>query len=154
MARHGDDSVRLLEHIIEITSADLDVGEVSQRVAGLVTAATKSDVCFVHLVDDELRRVVLAGATPPFDEQVGVVQLALGEGIAGWVAKHAEPAVVPDKWKDNRYRYIPELRGEDFTSMASVPMLVRGRVVGVLNVHSRTPRNYGDGDLVLLTQVA
>jgi two-component system, NarL family, sensor kinase len=149
-----DDSVRLLEHIIEITSADLDVGEVSQRVAGLVTAATRSDVCFVHLVDEELRRLVLTGATPPFDEQVGSVQLALGEGIAGWVARHARPAVVPDKWKDSRYRYIPELRGQDFTSMVSVPMLVRGRVVGVLNVHSRAARDYGDEDLILLTHVA
>ncbi len=149
-----DESLHLLEHIIEVTSADLDVREVSQRVAALVTAATSSDVCFVHLVDEELRRVVLAGATPPFDEQVGNVQLALGEGIAGWVAKNAQPAVVPDKWKDSRYRYIPELRGEDFTSMVSVPMLVRGRVVGVLNVHSQAARNYGEEDLVLLTQVA
>lgn len=147
-------SLQLLEHIIEVTSADLDVQEVSQRVAALVTAATSSDVCFVHLVDEELRRVVLAGATPPFDEQVGSVQLALGEGIAGWVAKYAQPAVVPDKWKDNRYRYIPELRGQDFTSMVSVPMLVRGRVVGVLNVHSKAARNYGEDDLALLTQVA
>jgi two-component system NarL family sensor kinase len=152
--RHQSDGLELLAHIIAVTSADLDVQEVCQRVSGLVTAATRSDVCFVHLVDEELRRVVLAGATPPFDEQVGVVQLALGEGIAGWVAKHALPAVVPDKWKDSRYRYIPELRGEDFTSMASVPMLVRGRVVGVLNVHSRAARDYGDGDLVLLSQVA
>jgi two-component system, NarL family, sensor kinase len=111
-------------------------------------------VCFVHLLDEELRRLVLAGATPPFDQQVGIVQLALGEGIAGWVAKFAQPAVVPDKWKDRRYRYIPELRGEDFTSMVSVPMLARGRVVGVLNVHSRAARNYGDQDLALLTQVA
>jgi two-component system NarL family sensor kinase len=123
-------------------------------VAALVTAATHSDVCFVHLVDEELRRVVLAGATPPFDEQVGSVQLALGEGIAGWVAKFAQPAVVPDKWQDRRYRYIPELRGEDFASMVSVPMLARGRVVGVLNVHSRAARNYGDDDLALLAQVA
>jgi two-component system NarL family sensor kinase len=147
-------NLELLEHIIEVTSADLDVGEVSQRVAALVTAATHSDVCFVHLVDEELRRVVLAGATPPFDEQVGSVQLALGEGIAGWVAKFAQPAVVPDKWQDRRYRYIPELRGEDFASMVSVPMLARGRVVGVLNVHSRAARNYGDDDLALLAQVA
>lgn len=148
-----DGNLELLEHIIEVTSADLDVGEVSQRVAALVTAATQSDVCFVHLVDEELRRVVLAGATPPFDEQVGSVQLALGEGIAGWVAKFAQPAVVPDKWKDRRYRYIPELRGEDFASMVSVPMLARGRVVGVLNVHSRAARNYGEDDLALLSQV-
>ncbi|HEX3621950.1 MAG TPA: GAF domain-containing sensor histidine kinase, partial [Acidimicrobiales bacterium] len=122
--------------------------------AALVVEATSSDVCFVHLVDEELRRVVLAGATPPFDEQVGSVQLALGEGIAGWVAKHGEPAVVPNKWKDSRYRYLPELRGEDYTSMVSVPMLVRGRVVGVLNVHSKAARNYSDDDLGLLTQVA
>ena len=147
-------NLELLEHIIEVTSADLDVPEVSRRVAALVTAATRSDVCFVHLVDEELRRVVLAGATPPFDEQVGSVQLALGEGIAGWVAKFAQPAVVPDKWKDRRYRYIPELRGQDFTSMVSVPMVARGRVVGVLNVHSRAARNYGEDDLALLTQVA
>jgi signal transduction histidine kinase len=132
----------------------MDVHEVSQRVAALVTEATSSDVCFVHLVDEELRRVVLVGATPPFDEQVGRVQLALGEGIAGWVAKHGEPAVVPDKWRDNRYRYIPGLRGEDYTSMVSVPLLVRGRVVGVLNVHSKAARHYSSDDLALLTQVA
>ena len=147
-------SLELLEHIIQVTSADLDVREVCQRVAALVTAATKSDVCFVHLVDEELSRLTLVGATPPFDAQVGIVQLALGEGIAGWVARNAEPAVVPNKWQDSRYRYIPELRGEDFTSMVSVPMLVRGRVVGVLNVHSRLARNYGDDDLLLLVQVA
>ncbi|HTJ77237.1 MAG TPA: sensor histidine kinase [Acidimicrobiales bacterium] len=139
---------------MEVTSADLDVHEVAQRVAGLVTAATASDVCFVHLLDEELRRVVLAGATPPFDRLAGTVQLALGEGIAGWVAKNGRPAVVPNKWKDNRYRYIPELRGEDYTSMMSAPMLVRGRVVGVLNVHAKAERRYGDDDLSMLTQVA
>ncbi|HWI04287.1 MAG TPA: hypothetical protein VNT52_10785, partial [Acidimicrobiales bacterium] len=80
--RAQDGNLELLEHIIEVTSADLDTHEVCQRVAALVTAATHSDVCFVHLVDEELRRVVLAGATPPFDDHVGTVQLALGEGIA------------------------------------------------------------------------
>ena len=125
-------------------------------MASLVTEATGADVCFVHLLDEEHQRVVLAGATPPFDQQVGRVELDLGEGIAGWVALHAEPAVVPDKWKDDRYRYIPALRGEDFASMVSVPMLTpRGRrVVGVLNLHSREPRNFGPYDLALLTQVA
>ncbi|MGH9190700.1 MAG: GAF domain-containing sensor histidine kinase [Acidimicrobiales bacterium] len=146
---------RLLRLIIEVTSADLDVREISQRVAGLVTAATGSDVCFVHLLDEDGERVVLAGATPPFDELVGTVELALGEGIAGWVAQHARPTVVPDKWQDRRYRYIPALRGEDYVSMASVPMLTRSRgVIGVLNVHSRMPRQYGDSHVALLSQVA
>ncbi len=125
-----------------------------RRVPDVVTEATGSDVCFVHLVDEERQRVVLAGATPPFDEVVGSVELAIGEGVAGWVALHAEPAIIPDKWTDRRYRYIPALRGEDFVSLVSVPMVARGRVVGVLNVHSRDERTYGPHDLALLTGVA
>ena len=126
----------------------------AEHVASLVTEATASDVCFVHVLDDDRRRLVLMGATPPFANLSGTVELALGEGVAGWVALHAEAAVVPDKWKDDRYLYIPALRGEDYESLVSVPLLGRGQqVVGVLNVHSRKPRRYGEHDVVLLTQV-
>ncbi|MFP5317753.1 MAG: GAF domain-containing protein [Acidimicrobiia bacterium] len=135
-------------------SADLDLHEVTQRVAVLMTEATGADVCFVHVVDEEGRRVQLVGATPPFDEVVGQVELLVGEGIAGWVAQHAEPAVVPNKWDDPRYKYIPALRGEDYTSMLSVPMLVRGSVVGVLNVHAKEARVWDDSDVALLSDVA
>lgn len=146
---------RLLRGIIEVTSADLKLREVAQHVAVLVSEATGSDVCFVHVLDEDRHRLVLMGATPPFQDLAGTVELALGEGVAGWVAMHAEPAVVPDKWRDTRYRYIPALRGEDYESMASVPMLIRGQqVVGVLNVHSRQPRRYDERELALLTQVA
>lgn len=144
----------LLRRIIEATSADLDVREVAQRVAALMTEATGADVCFVHLVDEERSRVQLVGATPPFDEVVGTVELAVGEGVAGWVAQHAEPAVVPNKWEDRRYKYIPALRGEDYTSMLSVPMLCHGQVVGVLNVHAKEARVWDDADVTLLSEVA
>ncbi len=144
----------LLRRIIEVTSGELGVREVCQRVASLVTQALPADVCFVHMVDDQRRRVLLAGATPPFDELVGSVELAVGEGVAGWVAEHAEAVLIPDKWSDPRYRYIPELKGERYRSMASAPMLVRGKVVGVLNVHAEAESVFGEGDVALLVHVA
>jgi len=127
---------------------------VAEQVAVLVTEATASDVCFVHVVDETRKGLVLMGATPPFTGLSGTVELDLGQGVAGWVALHAEPAVVPDKWKDERYLYIPELRGEDYESLVSVPLIGRGQqVVGVINLHSRKPRRYGDHDVALLNQV-
>ena len=145
---------RLLRRIIEVTSSDLNVREVAEQVAVLVTEATASDVCFVHVLDEARQMLVLMGATPPFSDLSGTVELRLGEGVAGWVGLHAEPAVVPDKWKDERYVYIPALRGEDYESLVSVPLLGRGqKVVGVLNVHSRKPRRYVGHDVDLLTQV-
>lgn len=145
---------RLLRRIIEATASDLGVHEVSQGVAALMTEATGADVCFVHVVDEERHRVVLVGATPPFDQAVGSVELAVGEGVAGWVAQNALPAVVPNKWEDRRYKYIPALRGEDYASMLSVPMMVRGRVVGVLNVHAKEARVWDDQAVALLSDVA
>jgi len=145
---------RLLRRIIEVTSSDLNLREVAEQVAVLVTDATASDVCFVHVLDESRQRLVLMGATPPFTSLSGTVELDLGEGVAGWVALNAEPAVVPDKWKDDRYVYIPALRGEDYESLVSVPLLGRGQsVVGVINVHARKPRRYGEHDVALLTQV-
>ncbi len=144
----------MFRRIIELSALDLSLAEVLGRVAALVTDATGTDVCFVHLVDEDRGRLTLAGATPPFDQLSGTIELALGEGIAGWVAQHGVPAVVDDKWSDPRYKYIPALRGEDFASLVSLPMIRQGRrVVGVVNVHSRDPWTCPPEELALLTDV-
>lgn len=151
-----ESEARLLSRVIETLSAGLDLDEVVQGVAALITDTTNTDICFVHLLETSGQRLQLRGATPPFDEQARGIGLAVGEGVSGWVAAHAEPVVITDnKLSDPRYRYIPELRGQDFTSMASVPILTRpGQLVGVLNVHTRDRREFTAADVELLGSVA
>ena len=118
----------------------------------MITAATASDVCFVHVLDDTDQSLTLAGATPPFDEQVGLIRMPLGSGVSGWVASHREPVVIiSDKEADPRYVPVAALRGRDFTSMASVPMEAEpGGLVGVLNVHTISRRDFTARDIELL----
>jgi signal transduction histidine kinase len=148
--------IGLLRDIIAIAGEDHDLRSVLRRIAELVAAATDADACFVHVVDHAAGDVVLMGATPAqFDELAGHIRLAVGEGVAGWVAQHARPAIIDDKWTDPRYRYIPALRGEDFSSMVSVPLLrPHGVVVGVLNVHARDPDHFAPGTVSRLEEVA
>jgi len=152
----AEHEVRLLMRIIETISAGLDLDAVAQRVAVVITEMTATDVCFVHLIDDSGRHLELRGATPPFEKVVRRIELSVGEGVAGWVAAHREPVViVQDKFADPRYKYIPELRGEDFTSLVSVPIITRpGALVGVLNVHTRLRREFTGADVQLLRSVA
>jgi two-component system NarL family sensor kinase len=155
-AVHGlvdaDREIALLVDIITATSSGPEVEPMAAAVARMITAATASDVCFVHVLDDTDRSLTLAGATPPFDEQVGRIRLPLGSGVSGWVASHREPVViVADKEADPRYVPIAALRGEDFTSMASVPMETEpGGLVGVLNVHTIARRDFSSRDIQLL----
>jgi len=144
----------LLRRVIGLTAEDLRGAELFGSIAALVARTAAADVCFVHVVD-LAGDIVLAGATPPFEHLPGTIRMRLGEGIAGWVAEHGEPALVADKWDDPRYLYIPSLRGEDFSSMVSVPLLrERKRVIGVMNLHSRTPGHFGEEHVVHLQEVA
>lgn len=145
----------LLVGIIEAISAGPELTALAAGVAPLIVLATSADVCFVHVLDDTDRSLTLAGATPPFDDQVGKIRLPLGEGVTGWVASHGRPAVITEhKERDPRYRYFPELRGEDYTSMASVPMTSKpSGLVGVLNVHTAARRDFTERDVRLLTSI-
>ncbi len=145
----------LLVAIIEAISTGVELGPLAAKVARLIVEATATDVCFVHLFDEVTGMLTLAGATPPFEDQVGRVQLPLGGGITGWVASHHRPVVIVEhKESDPRYRYFPQLRGQDYTSMASVPMASGpSGLVGVLNVHTRARREFDEHDIRLLTSI-
>jgi two-component system, NarL family, sensor kinase len=147
---------RLLARIVETISAGLDLGEILAGIAALTTETTQTDVCFVYLLDENRERLVLRGATPPFHQLAGQVELRLGEGISGWVAAHGRPAVITqDKFADQRYKHLPALGRENFTSLASVPIHTKPhRLVGVLNVHTRERREFTDADVQLLGWMA
>ena len=148
----ADRELALLRELIRAASSGPGVEPLAAAAARIITAATDSDVCFVHVLDDTERSLTLAGATPPFDAEVGKIRLPLGQGISGWVASHHEPVVISnDKESDPRYLPFQSLRGRDFTSMVSVPMETDpGGLVGVLNVHTVAQREFDDRDVELL----
>ncbi|AFM15793.1 histidine kinase with GAF domain [Mycolicibacterium chubuense NBB4] len=148
----ADRELALLRELIRAASSGPGVEPLAAAAARIITAATDSDVCFVHVLDDTERSLTLAGATPPFDAEVGKIRLPLGQGISGWVASHREPVVIRrDKESDPRYLPFQTLRGRDFTSMVSVPMETDpGGLVGVLNVHTVAERDFSDRDVEML----
>lgn len=148
----ADRELALLRELIQAASSGPGVEPLAAAAARMITAATATDVCFVHVLDDTERSLTLTGATPPFDSQVGKIRLPLGQGVSGWVAREREPVVIiHDKESDPRYMPFESLRGSDFTSMVSVPMETDpGGLVGVLNVHTVARREFTDRDVELL----
>ncbi|WP_422749414.1 GAF domain-containing protein [Mycobacterium sp. WMMD1722] len=148
----ADRELALLRELIQAASSGPGVEPLAAAAARMITDATATDVCFVHVLDDSDRSLTLTGATPPFDSEVGKIRLPLGQGISGWVANHREPVVIADdKESDPRYLPFQSLRGRDFTSMVSVPMETDpGGLVGVLNVHTVARREFTARDVELL----
>ncbi|MEW2481535.1 GAF domain-containing protein [Mycobacterium sp. NPDC051198] len=148
----AEGELALLRELIRAASSGPGVEPLAAAAARMITASTATDVCFVHVLDDSERALTLAGATPPFDAEIGKIRLPLGQGISGWVASHRQPVVIShDKESDPRYMPFESLRGRDFTSMVSVPMETGpGGLVGVLNVHTVDRREFTPRDVELL----
>ncbi len=148
----ADRELALLRELIQAASSGPGVEPLAAAAARMITAATGTDVCVVHVLDDTDRSLTLAGATPPFDTQVGKIRVSLGSGISGWVASHRKPVVITHGREfDSRYLEIESLSGLDFTSLVSVPMETDpGGLVGVLTVHTVQRREFTERDVELL----
>jgi signal transduction histidine kinase len=146
---------RVLNRIIEVLCSDEDLELVLSATTDLVLEATGSDACFLHLLDEDSKKIALRAASEPYRHMVGKVELALGEGLAGWVAQHREVVLISDnKFDDPRYKYIPELGGHDYSAVASLPLVSpMGRLVGVVNIHSKTARDFSTEDVAFLQHV-
>ncbi|MDP3984396.1 MAG: GAF domain-containing protein, partial [Acidimicrobiia bacterium] len=150
------DASRLLPAVIEVLARSSDPRMVLPSVIGLIQEATGADACFLHRWDPDHRRLELVAANDRYGHMVGRVRLAEGEGIAGWVARHRRPVVIErDKKADPRYKYIPELGGDLYTSMVSVPVTSgRGGLIGVLNLHTIEEVHFGPTELEFISATA
>ncbi|MEW5868728.1 MAG: two-component regulator propeller domain-containing protein [Chloroflexota bacterium] len=73
------------------------------------------------------------------------------EGVSGWVAANGEPLLVSDVTHDPRYVWM---QGSTTRAELTVPILVKGKVIGVLDTQSDQPNAFDETDLVVLQSLA
>jgi uroporphyrinogen-III synthase len=139
-------------HEIGTRIASGAVHEVLDRVVEFVTGVVKCDSCLIYLLEDN--ELVLRASKNPHPEVVDRLKLPLGEGITGWVAEHREPVAVPKHAsEDPRFKFFSELPEDRFEAFLSVPILRRGRVLGVINVQHRLAHAYKPREIRLISTV-
>jgi uroporphyrinogen-III synthase len=115
--------------------------EVLNRVVDFASALVKCDSCLIYILEgDEL---VLRASKNSHPEVVDRLKLRVGQGITGWVAEHREPVAIPeDAAHDPRFQFFHELPEDSYEAFLSVPLVCRGRVVGVINLQHRQHHVY------------
>ncbi len=145
---------RTLYGVIKLVSSSVELGPMLQGIVDLATDATDCHACFIYLLED--RQLTIRAASRVFADAVGRVQLALEEGLTGWVARHRTPEFIREHAMDDpRMKYVPLLQEERFQSMVAVPILARaGDTLGVIVLHTEAPREFTEDALKLLVHIA
>jgi signal transduction protein with GAF and PtsI domain len=134
-----------------LASAD-NFHQVLTRVVEFASALVKCDSCLIYVLEGE--NLVLRASRNPHPEVVDRLKLRVGEGITGWVAEHHEPVAVSEKAAlDPRFRIFHELPEDSYEAFLSVPVMCRGRVVGVINLQHRLPHVYKRREMRLISAI-
>jgi uroporphyrinogen-III synthase len=147
-----DPGIGFLHEVATQVSLAPPLHDVLRQVVAFATSIVKCDSCFVYVLEgDEL---VLRASRNPHPEMVDRLKLKVGEGITGWVAEHHEPVAVPRNANDDpRFKVFNELPEDRFESFLSVPLVSRGRIVGVINLQSRNPHVYSKREIGLVSTI-
>ncbi len=144
--------VDLLHEIGSRFAAADPLHEVLERVVRFASAIVQCDSCFVYVLEED--ELVLRASKNPHPEVVDRLKLRVGQGITGWVAEHREPVAVPrNASQDPRFQFFSELPEDRYEAFLSVPVLCRGRVVGVINLQHRLPHEHGEREIKLISTI-
>ncbi len=134
-----------------IAAAD-PLHEVLRQIVDFVSTLVKCDSCFVYVLEDD--ELVLRASKNPHPDAVDRLKLRVGQGITGWVAERKQPvAVARNASQDPRFKFFSELPEDRYEAFLSVPVLSRGRVVGVINLQHRMPHAHARREIKLISTI-
>src|SRR5947209_6399610 len=146
----------LLNDVISTIGSTLKLDEVLRHLVDAIVRAISCHAAFIYLYNKEKDRLILASASEQYQHQVGKIELALGEGITGWVALTLKPLILKDEtMEDPRFRYFSELEEEKFQSTMTVPITGKDRhLIGVITMHAVAPYEFTDQQQTFVSNMA
>ncbi len=151
------DERRVLYEIIRTVSSSVDLEKVLSAIVELVTQQTRAHATLIFIVEGPNDALVLRSVSDErYRDQIGVVSMRRGEGLAGWVAQHREPVFIAENaLQDPRVKYFPEFEEEKYQSIVSVPLIAPDdEMIGVIALHAEAPRVFTEEDAAFVIHSA
>jgi signal transduction histidine kinase len=149
---HGADRLQRLQALTDAALAHLELDALLPTLLLRTREILDVDTCAVLLLDEVTDELVARAAVGIEEEVERGVRIPVGGGFAGRVAAERRPVILDDV--DHADVLNPILHEKGIKSMLGVPLLVGGRVLGVLHVGALTYRVFGEGDVELLQLAA
>jgi sigma-B regulation protein RsbU (phosphoserine phosphatase) len=146
------DRLRDIESLTDAALSRLDEYALLSALVERVREVLRADTAAVLLLDQSARQLIATAASGIEEEVRQGVRIPLGTGFAGRVAASHEPVILTRV--DHTTVRNPLLVDRGIRSLLGVPLLVGGRVIGVLHVGSLSGRPFDQQDVELLQLAA
>lgn len=137
-----------------VTTFDIHrlLADTMQLAANVIDAGASS----LMLIDEATQELVFEISQGSHGKTLREQRIPLDEGIAGWVAQHGHPVIANNARTDPRFSHRVDVRTGFLTqSIAAVPLKIKGRIIGVLEVLNKyASGGFGHEDIQLINAIA
>ncbi len=142
-ALSSEDELLILRRIVDITTSETDLEGVLGEIVKVALDMAPADSVFVYLFDEANKNLVLRASKTPHKKELGNVALKVGEGLTGWVAKNVKPlAIKANAYNDPRFKAFDVLPEDHYEAFLAVPIVYKGKAVGVINLQHKKPFDF------------
>ncbi|MBU0514067.1 MAG: GAF domain-containing protein, partial [Proteobacteria bacterium] len=141
-----------LRLICDTVSASKKLDDVSQSLVKSLTEALEVKGCALMLWDRRANELVVTASKGLSEEYLDKGPVSAIKSIGK--SLHEGPVGIYDVEDDPRLQYPEEASKEGIKSIMSVPMVLRGRPIGVLRVYTDEPWTFQEIDIVFMQAVA
>lgn len=132
----------------------MDLDEVSKRILLKASDMLEVENASLMLLDADSSTLRIQDALGLDREQLDTIRLRPGEEISGWVAREGKPLLIEDIESHPLFKKVNKERHIN-RSLLSVPLKIKDRVIGVLNVNNKkSGQVFNSGDLKILSALA
>ncbi|WP_159739352.1 phosphoenolpyruvate--protein phosphotransferase [Vibrio atypicus] len=142
-----------LREIVEQVSKVEDVHQALDILVKQTCSAMNTECCTVYLANEEMQRLELM-ATQGLRFKGDKIRIGFNEGLVGLVKRSAEPLNVAEASKHPSFKYFSELGEEVYQSFLGTPIIYRKKVLGVLVVQQKAPRQFDEVEESFLVTLA
>jgi len=148
------EELTVLYESAETVATVMNLEDVSRLILEQAAEILEVSQGSLMLLNDEGDLLEVVAARGMREDTVGKVTVPVGEEISGTVAQTGKPILIEDLSSHPEYKR-PSRAEEEWTSLISVPLRVRDRILGVLNVNNkRNGEPFTSGDLKMLMALA
>src|SRR5437016_10757934 len=145
----------IFHDVAKALTSSLDLDSILQTIMEKMAEYFRPDTWSLLMVDGEREELYFAIAVGDAAEALKNVRLKVGEGIAGWVAKHGEQLIVPDVLNDPRFaKRIDEVTKWETRSIICFPLRAKHRVLGVIQLVNVHLDNFTDQEMFFLQSLS
>ncbi len=153
-SQRSDKQVQSISRISEVISSSKYLDESLFLISTISAEMMNSHVCSIMLLDPSGKTLSMTATQTLSETFKSKPDLKAHQGISGRTIATRKPIIIKDVTKDADFMFPDIAKKEQLCSMLSVPMQIKDRIIGVINIYTKEPYDFTEKDITVMQAVA